>query len=884
MKRVIAILLALTCIAVLLPAGVQVNAETVDQKPFYLLNWMPVSEDVSDYVLECAYFSGYYPDGSDEPVISFEDFTKIEDQAAALKEMFDARPEGTRHVYLNHPFKAIYELVEDYIYFNKATAEIKEWVEAFFAEYSRIGGKLDGIYVDVEYVYGNAYYIHTEQFEKGNMECYWEIVNNPLYKTTVRPKLEKWGFTFWGEAMQDDIRSEIWTMSGSQGMEKEQSIWDHVVEELMADCLNESIFEPMLKYYPDALFCDYGRLDSTGWQKTHGGTMVHSTGNGSKVGNVSNRQCYPYEPWENWIGQYNTPEGFNHVKYDATPYNVALWGVMQTNKMYEADSNHRISSWMTFFNFQPEHPGSASNTPYYSETIYHIGLLDPQPFYGYILEDEVWEYGIEDPDPMVSDYDYAIQIAGELMAELTRVAGFADRKPIYVPTSWNSHFMLSGMYANGRNIWRITPDVYTGTSVENFKVKDNDPTFYIAGQTITFPQGKIIADSKISQVGSCGYWVETPADVTPVITGDADRYEKDPSFMENFEKFKDGSVFNETVADAWKTSGDTAIESHNGSMALALTGNAQIINVKAPANITAGDKYAQQQAWQMQVTVPDGGELILLRCSHNDLGVKIADGKVYYGNNKTYEELPGVSVSAGSTYIIKREVDFRVSKNCISTYTVYDASGNELGKKSAPIASVSLPVSEIACDAIGVTGTAYIDNYKLYPTGVTTDFMVYDAATGYELKDADEARNEDSAYRLSWLNGTGKDVVAKVYNSGALVGEFTLGAGQDGVITGIVKSEGKPVLLTVETEGEPNGDNGGDQTPDSTNPPIQTPDDPDTKKDGLSAGMIALIIGVTAVLACGIVAVLVLVVLKPKKKESVAETQETKTDDPADSE
>ncbi len=903
MKRAIAILLTLASLAVLLPAGGLVSAAKVTKKPFYMVNDQPVFWESGDYVYDMPFFHADYSNGQTETVVSWvgsgTSVSDIELLAEELKYDFDLRPEGTRYIFMDVPYRAIDALTEDYMYFDVATQSIKAWMENFLAEYKRIGGKLDGISIDVEYIYGSSYELWSIIYKYRNKNCYWDIVNNPKYKTVLRPKLEKWGYQFWPEDKQDSEKSEVWASCPEVGTDtKEYYIWNHIMHELLTESLNEAIFEPMLKHYPNALLSDYGRIDSYGWQKTHNsGMMGHQKGNSIKVGNVSNRQCYPYEPWENHIGQFSTPAAFNDAKYAATPFNVALWGVTSSKNMYEADSNHRISSWMTFFNFQPNHPGSSSNTPYYSETIYHIGLLDPQPFLGYIIPSEVATYGAGNPDPKVSDYEYAIQVVAELMAELTRVAGYSDRKPIYIPNNWNSHFMLSGMYANGRNIWRITPDIYTGTSVEDFKVKDSDPTFQIDGQTITFPQGAIIADSKISQVGTCGYWVETPADVTPVITGSVGRYEKFPSFYEDFESYAIGTDLYIETSDAWEGADDAVVtvEAFNGGKAVALTGTVQLNNIGAPRNITAGDSYAKQQVWQVNVTLPESGDVNLLRCADEDWGLKMTNGKVYCDDGGTYKQMPGVTVSAGGTYIVKRELDNRTEGQCISTYTVCDDSGKVLGSLQCASPQVPATVSKIFFNAKNVTGYAYLDNYKIYLIGLTTDFEVYSAATGFTV-DAEEARNEDTAYRLSWLNATDEDVVAKVYNNGKLIREFTMGVGQDGVITDVVKADGNPILLTVTTGYPADGDGiDAGQTPapttpvdgtdptdpadgtGSTNPAdkndgtdaTQPSDDkPGTttkpgKKGGLNIGLVVVIILATVLVAGGAIALLWFVI-KPK--------------------
>ncbi len=57
-----------------------------------------------------------------------------------------------------------------------------------------------------------------------------------------------------------------------------------------------------------------------------------------------------------------------------------------------------------------------------------------------------------------------------------------------------------------------------------------------------------------------------------------------------------------------------------------MTGTASMKNVKLPQNISAGDYYAKQQAWEVKVTLPEGlssnAELKLLRFGDTDGGIK----------------------------------------------------------------------------------------------------------------------------------------------------------------------------------------------------------------------------------------------------------------------
>ena len=163
------------------------------------------------------------------------------------------------------------------------------------------------------------------------------------------------------------------------------------------------------------------------------------------------------------------------------------------------------------------------------------------------------------------------------MAELTRVAGASDRKPIQYAGSWNSDFVISGMYAGGRNIWRITPDITQCGTLENFLVDGATPTFRLNGQTVTFPQGTILEEAKIEPYGSCGYWVETPVDVMPVVTSDADRFSKYPAYQETFAA--------ELSSAYWTKTGECTI----ADGAAILSGGATLKNKAIPTRITAGD-------------------------------------------------------------------------------------------------------------------------------------------------------------------------------------------------------------------------------------------------------------------------------------------------------
>lgn len=452
----------------------------------------------------------------------------------------------------------------------------------------------------------------------------------------------------------------------------------------------------------------------------------------------------------------------------------------------------------------------AGNTPYYAEQLYHLCMYDPKPFVAFFNTNSVKGEELKQCATIVND----------LLCEMNRIVGYADRKPIETPVDWNSEFVISGMQANGKNYWRITPNRDL-TTKEKFKVKDSDPTFSLAGQTVTFPSGKIIADTQISTVGTLGYWVETPTNKTPVITSDAHRFETYPAYSEDYESYNTNSTLNSgNVRDpnAWIVNAkgsDIKIESHAGSKVLAVTGNSLLENKLIPANLTLGDAYAKKQSWEVTITIPDGigsnAKMTLLNYSASgtdcdDGGFKLQGNTLYYATGEAdadfapvYEKL--LDVKAG-TYTLKRDMNFGQSYFC--TYTVSDGSGKVLKTaEKIPVPAFSEKVKTIGLTCENMNKKILLDNYTLRVTGAGADLYLYDTTLGTAV--ADGAKHTASVtYRLSWANASEKNetatVKAEIGNAVKTLQTITMKPGCNGVEYGTVDvKNGQSVRVYLET-------------------------------------------------------------------------------------
>lgn len=739
----------------------------------------------------------------------------IQKMATGMKQVMSKLPAELQHLTLFR-LADVCQLQENAVFFDEGFDKLKAAFTEFLKAYAAIDGPLDSFFLDLEYVNAYSWYIYTQYYRKDAPGIYWDIVKDPRYATEIRPMLEERGFVFYEDA--SGFQSELWSIYPYlKGADKEKyaacrGIWDAVMRIRLNNYLTEALYEPLQEYMPGVTMSDYQSRATYAWLKdlSEKGEHKYAYGNSVPAGDISHLNSYGSRLnteffLKDGVRLYQNPIAYNKAIYEITPFNRFLWDVNLMKNMYEA-SGGKVCLQVSEYDDGLTKEGTFANTPYYTEMLLHFGLMDPQEYKIYMYDKEF----------TTEEYNARAKVLQEIMEELTRVAGFADRKPIHIPSAWNREFVLSGIYANGRNLWRLTPDTGEGVTLEGFKVTGEDPTFSIGGQRITFPGGKLIPDGTISVVGTCGYWIETAKDVTPIVTSSADRYSQYPSFMENFEVYPAGAPFGDASVDYWTVSGSSpVVESFGGSQMLALSGTAAFSNVKLPQNITAGDYYAKQQVWQISVNIPNAleGSVTLLTC--DDGGFRITGNKVQYDRAGAYEDLSGIALTPGQKYIFRREPDFRNADAYTCTYTVLDASGKVLAQaKNIPMKPITLPVTSIGLSCADVSGKVYLDDYKLYPTGLTADFELYNANTGILLKEPGAAAGHNVAYRLSWLNGSDriekKEVVATYYDtSGKLQSQkviklVEMKPGCDCVDTGIVEvGEDRVVIVSLRDYADP---------------------------------------------------------------------------------
>ncbi len=463
----------------------------------------------------------------------------------SVKSAIKALPEGRRGLDINSISASILSTGRENRFFaGENVTYAKEYMNALFSQLKKEEVPIDFVVDDNEghfsvYVFENEAIAHFRDSKDDvytsiakNGHLYEEYIkqqlitfqNHELYETELRPILEREGFIFSENYdleyinlfpnAQEPRKTKFYESNPPEGAENCHTIFNNCVNVLFARQYNEAITDVILKYYPDAKITNYGstihkggydaytawglrykfsEADSEEWEGTHTSPVIYGK----------------YKAIREMV-----PPGYPYDIFKATSFNVLLIEKQQldSNLMGSAPHGTRtmpwigMKSWSDYIANGDPANGVYHNfrgTDYYQEMVFHVGMNNPEAF-------QVFDHG-GIADDMI--------LLSKLFSQLDEIAGFDDREAI-VPqvknaTKIDQRYLLTGMYAGGRNIWRITPDLYTpGVSIENFKVSDSPLTFRIGNQFVEFPDGSYIYEPE-EKLSEYGYWVISPKGTRP---------------------------------------------------------------------------------------------------------------------------------------------------------------------------------------------------------------------------------------------------------------------------------------------------------------------------------------------------------------------------------
>lgn len=434
------------------------------------------------------------------------------------------------------------------IWLGEIAYQRKAQLEEFFRVLYEIGGEVDYIHTDYEQLMSNwmlGWMARRSGFSSV-AQLLEAISQDERYINEIRPLLAERGFDFTLPTSQEDKDNygdcELWRVANFGGSNN-YHIWNAVMNEIYAKQLNEIIWEPALKYFPNVAYSEYILYDLDSWyyinNDIYKGHATYKGGNYIKAGTHSSPDMYG--AWTTLTQRTVFEEEFSD-KNQPIEYYITFAEINKARAAMLSNPTQKIQPWISTYDYV----WNVRYTPYYYEYFFHIGLLNPDPFlYFDTYDPTVDNFRVDTETQLLNDRKIT-----EAIKELNEVVGYADRKTLVKDLgTYTSQFILSGMYAGGRNVWRITPDIKAyakkttnaadfprvgpdgdrllttpngsqimgADAVATFKVADDPPTFEINNRRIVFPGGQIITPESGSNA-PYGFWVETPAGVEPEIT------------------------------------------------------------------------------------------------------------------------------------------------------------------------------------------------------------------------------------------------------------------------------------------------------------------------------------------------------------------------------
>lgn len=474
---------------------------------------------------------GSRPEDPNKETIAFLYDGNYATEAQKMKAYMESRPEEGR-VVIPHFGKIIFNLdserpntFDNWFWWDAGIDEAIRRLDEFFKAYKAIDGpEIKGMFFDFEAGcdYSNISWGSvggdTQLTRDELVAVYDQVIADPRYETDIKQRLDEMGFEFYNGNDYNELRYYYINESAHR---EAFYIGQAFASKRKAEYLNE-IYEAVKKHYPDIIFSNYGsynRVDAdvklevmnASW---YNAVPEKSERKAAEIGTHMSPTFYGQMSMTDRDVGVVAYTGYAHgTTFKKTPFNAALAVLQRMQRATAYHDDQMIMPWVMPYtsDYSAASPTPYSSTEYYKELMLQLGLCNARAFLFFNNAVRTPELDVMGENALMSD----------LMDELNYFIGYSGKKSLVeTPVSGNTRYMLSGMKANGQNVWRIAPDIYTPdgngghVTKESFLVDAENLVFRIGNQCIDFPEGSRIVEYE-NELSSVGYWVISPLGTRP---------------------------------------------------------------------------------------------------------------------------------------------------------------------------------------------------------------------------------------------------------------------------------------------------------------------------------------------------------------------------------
>ena len=373
--------------------------------------------------------------------------------------------------------------------------------DEWFARLKALGGSVDVIMLDFE---GQPYWEWQHYANDSNT-----LQADPRWPA-VREELNSKGRLF-GVSFDDLSDMHSWGMDSS---DFRQFVWADVMLSRRGRYLNETLFDPARKSFPQVKGSDYDHSHHPApgkqWAFAAGGVTKQPLCCGSHVGTHGSRAYYGWSTSQKPTIAWTAPASKNgkvaamNVSAPNTPFNMMLHYIRQIRGELLSVPGVGMMPWV-----QPKnsswysklcHTAACSNHSTLSldgtweEMLFHMALNGVSEFLWYRAGDEFVTEGIKNFTAVLVELD-------EVVARHTTLA---DAHCAGESVTFADESLLSGIRAAQGSVYRFSP---RAPMAEVSVVSENPATFRIGGREVAPVKGGVL--QKRASVGTNGFWIAT---------------------------------------------------------------------------------------------------------------------------------------------------------------------------------------------------------------------------------------------------------------------------------------------------------------------------------------------------------------------------------------
>lgn len=382
-------------------------------------------------------------------------------------------------------------------------ATVEKRMDTFMKALKQAGVTIDYVMIDYEEKTGANYEINGQNYEPdparpGKVKrkpgpSVWEAIMQDYRWPALRAEM---GIT--DEQLRAGLDKNGNLMGGSDNLNAMGQLWNITQERMRLENFSKAIYEPSAAYYSKVLLGSYEdgfRIDTD----PNGHNDFRFTNMWGGLGGMDVEGLTGFLPSEN-LRSYdytNTPNG---NIYPANTSFGELQGIVSVTRANAQASALQSLHWITGPDFyDPKNytvpTGDINVLPYYAELMFHTALNGADQIF---LQTSGWS--------TKQGQDYTNAILEEMNDP--NLFAYSDRETITLDNvSFNDKFLVSGMRANGKLVYRVSWESGSLSSVLKNDGSNGQPlTFQIGDSRVEIPGGSIYVPEG-GDISSYGTWV-----------------------------------------------------------------------------------------------------------------------------------------------------------------------------------------------------------------------------------------------------------------------------------------------------------------------------------------------------------------------------------------